>query len=254
MKHLALILTLMVAAVGSAQITTNVQVTAKFTYDDGTPVVATIAVYNDATNAVIISQSLDANGKLSATLVLDPTVAYRVQGTDTATGNPFPFMLKTLNLPASIVKQIFTVLSASEVDVVLAKADDSLNSYNLVALPQPAISIQLSSCSLSGPAGARFANGFWTNVQPGTTWTCSLNLPVAKTYALTFTASAWGSTYALKLTDGATVTLPLTNTNSWAFSSAVTDKAQMALPSSASTLVITSIACCEQMSDIVSIQ
>lgn len=239
-----------------AQTTTNVPITAKFNYDDGTPVAATIAVYNDATNALVTSQVLDSNGKLALTVQLDPTVAYRVQGTDKVTGNPFPFMLKSVLLPPSIVQQIFTMLSTSEVDVVLAKADDSLNSYKLVPLPVTTTTVLLSSCKLSGPPGARFSNGVWSNTQPGTTWTCQISMPSAKTYTVSVTSSDWGtSTLQFQDPPGTTVgTMNLQDTNSWSFSTAVVDKAAVQLPAGSSTLAIVATKCCEQMSDTVTLQ
>lgn len=133
MKKWMFLCSLAVAAVSLAQ-TTKVPITAKFTYDDGTPVAATIAIYNDQTDAVISSQQLDSTGKLATTLQLDPALSYRVMGTNNTNGNPFPKMLKTINLPAPLVQQIFSVLGTSEVDVVLAKADDDLVSYSLVDL------------------------------------------------------------------------------------------------------------------------
>ena len=242
---------------------TNTQVTAKFTYDDGTPVAATVVLYqDDSSNAVIAQQALDANGRLSINVPLDPAVAYRVQMFQGNTATSFPFMLKTLNLSPAISQAAISQISSLEIDVTIAKANNSIVGWTFVPLNTgvvPPITLKLSGCTLGGAItslGPKIAPaGYWGWLNAGSLWSCSIQLPVAGTYTLKMTTGTinTGRSFHFEVPAGTIVgTMPIQNNGSWTPS--VVESAKVTLPAGSSTLIIFADTNSENVGDSFTIQ
>jgi len=240
-KVLTVLFPLLLASVFLRAAPTNTQLTAKLTYDDGTPVAATVVIYkDDGTNAVVMQQTLDATGRLSAMVPLDPAVPYRVQVFDSHTASAFPFALKTLDVDPAISQAVINALSSSEIDVTIAKADHSLVSWAKVQLGVAPITLKLSQCNVGAGNPILGSHGQWGYLVPGVFWTCPIDLPMAGTYTLTVTAGAGGSGKSLlhfENPKGTNVgTMPLPNTTN--YKPTTSDAAKVTLPTGSSTLIV----------------
>jgi len=109
---------------------------AKFTFDDGTAVAGSVAIFRIAADGTLISLGdfpLDATGFVSASLLLDPTVQYRALLSD-AGGNPLQ-ELWTVNISAQLAAAAIAMLSKIELDVMLVKATNAIKIVTAVPAP-----------------------------------------------------------------------------------------------------------------------
>lgn len=107
---------------------------AKFTFDDGTAVAGSVALFKVASPDILLGTFLlNSSGVATASLVLDATAQYRA-ALDNPTGVK---IVDVLSMPISqmLEAQIISMLATVEIDVVLAKADNSVLSVNPVPLP-----------------------------------------------------------------------------------------------------------------------
>lgn len=107
--------------------------TARFTFDDGSPVAGKVMIFRAATpdDVVVGSYTLDAQGRVSSDITLNPADSYRAQ-LISPTGNVIQ-QLWTIMPSSAIVSATIEALSAGEVDIVLAKTDKSVK--NVVFVP-----------------------------------------------------------------------------------------------------------------------
>jgi hypothetical protein len=108
----------------------------KFTFDDGTAVAGSVAVFRIAADGTLISLGdfpLDATGFVSASLLLDPAAQYRGLLSDAA-GNPLQ-ELWTVNASAQLAAAAIAALSKIELDVTLVKATNAIKSIGPAPAP-----------------------------------------------------------------------------------------------------------------------
>jgi hypothetical protein len=107
--------------------------TARFTFDDGSPVAGKVVILRIDTPADVVvgSYLLDAQGFVSSDIDVDPAANYRAQ-LIAPEGNIIQEVW-TLSPSSSLVSAVLAVMGSGEVDVVLLKNDQSIKSVVFVS-------------------------------------------------------------------------------------------------------------------------
>lgn len=168
-------------------------VSARFTFDDGSAVAGNVMLYRVATpaDALVGTYALDAQGHVSSDIALDPTATYHAQLVS-ASGTLLQ-QVWTASVSNAIASAALQMLPSGEIDVVLAKADDSVKSVQFVQLALP--QTKFASC-LSTPAFGSAPNPTTATttdaggglvaayILPGQTFDCPVNIANPGTYPL----------------------------------------------------------------------
>lgn len=95
-------------------------VSAKFLYDTGVPVSGTVALFQVASPEISLGTwQLDTQGRVSASLTLDPTVQYHAQLLD-STGVVI-LEIRSIPISSAIAASAIAILPTGEFDVVISK-------------------------------------------------------------------------------------------------------------------------------------
>ena len=188
-KRLLFLVITLLCMVGTAR---GTLVTARFTFDDGSPVAGSVILYRVATptDVQVGTYVLDAQGHVSSDVTLDPTARYHAKlvapnGTDLQD-------VWTVNAPSALASAALTMLPTGEIDVVLAKADSSVKSAQFVPFPVAPVALpqmKFASCT-STPAGTTgtttdagggLVEGY---IVKGQIFDCQVQVATAGTYLL----------------------------------------------------------------------
>jgi hypothetical protein len=117
-------------------------VTARFTFDDGSPIAGKVVLFRVGTpnDLQVGTYILDAQGRVSNDIVLDPSAHYRAQLV--APDGTVLQEIWSLPIPTTSAAAIFQALPAGEIDIVLAKADASVKSAQFVPSTLPVRFVQ----------------------------------------------------------------------------------------------------------------
>ena len=157
-KYIQLFVLLLAAASVRAQTT---QVTAKFSYDDGTAVAGSVSLFRVGPPDVLMGNyPFDAQGRFSSAITLDPAAQYRGQvlGPD---GTSVILEARSIPLPAAVNANVIAVLPTGEIDFIISKSNPSMNSTQVkfVPLGAPAVVQRAPVCTVSNAAPVATLNG-----------------------------------------------------------------------------------------------
>jgi Carbohydrate binding module (family 35) len=177
-------------AISSANAT---EVSARFTFDDGSAVAGQVTLYKVAqpTDTLVGTYVLDSQGRVSSDIALDPTATYHAQLI--APGGNVLQQVWTASLSSTVASLALQMLPTGEIDVVLAKADGSIKSVQFVQMDIP--QTQFASCVSTPSArtyrtsdsGGGLAVGYIVN---GQTFDCQVSVPAAGSYPLSVRAES----------------------------------------------------------------
>jgi hypothetical protein len=162
-------------------------VRARFTFDDGSPVAGKVVLFRVATPADVQvgTYTLDAQGRVSSDIALDPSANYRAQLV--APGGTVLQEVWSLPIPTTAAVAIFQTLPSGELDIVLAKADASVKSAQFV--PTTLAPTKFASCASNPPAKIAptrdLGGGLFVGwIVAGQELDCPVKVPVAGNYPL----------------------------------------------------------------------
>ena len=132
-------------------------VSARFTFDDGSAVTGNVMLYRVATPAdtLVGTYALDAQGHVSSDIAVDPTATYHAQLVS-ASGTLLQ-QVWTASVSSAIASAALQMLPTGEIDVVLAKADDSVKSVQFLQRLCP--NTKFASCASTPAASAHQTDG-----------------------------------------------------------------------------------------------
>lgn len=161
MKKCILLLVLLLAATPARGQTT--QVTAKFSYDDGTAVAGSVSLYRVGPPDVLMGTfPFDAQGRFSSAITVDPAAQYRglLLGPD---GTSVVLEVRSIPLPAAVNANVIAVLPTGEIDFTISKSNPSVASTQVqfvpFAAPVPAVVQRTPVCTANNPAPVATLNG-----------------------------------------------------------------------------------------------
>jgi hypothetical protein len=151
-KYLALFVLLLAATSARAQTT---QVTAKFSYDDGTAVAGSVSLFRVGPPDVLMGNyPFDAQGRFSSAITLDPAAQYRqLFGPN---GTTVMLEARSIPLPATVSANVIAVLRTGEIDFIISKSNPSAASAQVkfvpFAAPVPVVVQRAPVCTSNNPA------------------------------------------------------------------------------------------------------
>jgi hypothetical protein len=157
-KYIRLFVLLLVATSARAQTT---QVTAKFSYDDGTAVAGSVSLFRVGPPDVLMGNyPFDAQGRFSSAITLDPAAQYRgrLLGAD---GTSVILESVSIPLPSAVNADVIAVLPTGEIDVIISKSNPSVASaqVKLVPFAAPVVVQRAPVCTSNNPAPVATLNG-----------------------------------------------------------------------------------------------
>lgn len=196
-----LILALLLSAIPCFAQTQPVTITAKFIYDDGSPVSGAVQLMRtDVTPPVNIFGfvALDSTGFIQANTSLDPTALYagalQVSNADGTTSN---YPAQQLPLGPTVSTVAFPIISKTMFTVTITRATGTVASVTPGPLPapQPFSQIKLAACASTPPAtagptgdaGGGLVIGY---IQRGQVFDCIIPIASQGTYALNIRAAS----------------------------------------------------------------
>ena len=158
-KYITLFVLLLAATSARAQTT---QVTAKFSYDDGTAVAGSVSLFRVGPPDVLMGNyPFDAQGRLSSAIALDPSAQYRslLLAPDAAS---VILESRSIPLPAAVNANVIAVLATGEIDFIISKSSPSVASTQVKFVPfaaAPAVVQRAPVCTSGNPAPVATLNG-----------------------------------------------------------------------------------------------
>jgi carbohydrate binding protein with CBM6 domain len=167
-------------------------VRARFTFDDGSPVVGKVVLFRVATPADVPmgTYTLDAQGRISSDIALDPSANYRAQLI--APGGAVLQQVFSLPMPGAAIAAVLQTLPSGEIEIVLAKADASVKSAQFV--PSTLAQTKFASCASNPPAKTAptpdVGGGLFVGwIVTGQELDCQVQVPVAGNHPLSVRVS-----------------------------------------------------------------
>ena len=158
-KYLALFVLLLAATSARAQTT---QVTAKFSYDDGTAVAGSVSLFRVGPPDVLMGNyPFHAQVRFSSAITLDPAAQYRqLFGPN---GTTVMLEARSIPLPATVSANVIAVLPTGEIDFIISKSNPSAASAQVkfvpFAAPVPVVVQRAPVCTSNNPAPVAILNG-----------------------------------------------------------------------------------------------
>lgn len=161
MKRIILfVIAFLFAAILLAQNPTTL-VSAKFSYDDGSAVGGTVALFRVGSPEISLGTfPLDTQGRVSASIALDPAAQYHAQLLD-STGVVI-LEIRSIPISSTIAASAIAVLPTGELDVVIVKAAPQVSTTQITFVPF------LTTLDFFNPAPSNPLNGIYKGIDWGT--------------------------------------------------------------------------------------